>query len=115
MVDLEFSRDAAGVKAKESWHDADTFAIIGSESTRMTPRGAFSDFPLGEKLDGVVTLREVFTSFRLDVSNVILEFSDACAVLGSGTESAVSNMDSTEIRSSSEFKNIESRLGGEGG
>ncbi|MDO5083539.1 hypothetical protein EII34_06410 [Arachnia propionica] len=112
MSDLEFSRERVGVKAKESWTDSDTFAIIGSEAGRLDPASAFSQEPLGDRLAGVGELRAAFDLLCVSAAGTIMELSDACAVLGSGTDSAVSNMDETEQRSSFDFEELHRRMSG---
>lgn len=112
MTDLEFSREKVGVKAKESWTDCDTLAIIGSEAGRLDPTGAFVEEPLGDKLSSVGELRAAFELLCTSAEAMILELSDACAVLGSGTDAAVSNMDESEQRTSFDFAELERRMSG---
>ena len=112
MSDLEFSREKVGVKSKEAWTDSDTFAIIGSEAGRLDPASAFTEEPLGDKLAGVGELRSAFELLRVSAEGTILELSDACAVLGSGTDSAVSNMDEAEQRSTFDFDELHRRMSG---
>ena len=111
MTDLEFSREAVGVKSKENWHDSEAFAVIGGQAGRLDPVPAFKDL-LNIPAEGVAALRETFSTFCLDMESVILEFSDACAVLGSGTNEAVSNMDDTENTTSEQFMELSRRMGG---
>ncbi|MDO5068437.1 MAG: hypothetical protein Q4D96_14255 [Propionibacteriaceae bacterium] len=111
-VDLEFSREAVGVKSKQNWTDSATFAIIGGQAERLHPDPAFVDLPEQVASDGVAGLRTTCHSFCLDMSKVLREFSDACAVLGSGTNEAVSNMDETERTSSKQFQELERRMSG---
>lgn len=110
MSDLEFSREAVRVKAKHNWKDSETFVIIGSQAGRLDPVPAFVDLP---KIDsaGVALLRKTFSTFCLDMENVLMEFSDACAILGSGTEAAVSNMDDAESATSEQFEHLIRRMG----
>ncbi|MDO5083546.1 MAG: hypothetical protein Q4D89_09105 [Arachnia propionica] len=111
MTDLEFSREAVGVKAKQNWHDSETFAVIGGQAGRLDPVSPFKDLPV-IPAGGVASLRKTFSTFCLDMEKVLMEFSDACAILGSGTNSAVSNMDDTEETTSEQFIELSRRMGG---
>ncbi|MDO5068444.1 MAG: hypothetical protein Q4D96_14290 [Propionibacteriaceae bacterium] len=112
MSDLEFSWEKVKVKAKHAWTDCDTLGIIGSEAGRLDATSAFSEEPLGDKLSGVTELRAAFELLCQSAQGAILELSDACAVLGSGTEAAVSNMDETEQRSTLDFARLVQRMSG---
>ena len=72
--------------------------------------------PLPDRTDaGITALRDALVNFRLYMSIAILEFSDACAELGSGVADFSKNQDSTETYNESRARQAASRLGLEGG
>lgn len=91
---IVFNREAVGVVAKNQWRDAEDLAQIGRAVGRTTRAVAFS-LP-GPGGSGPSSLNAAVGHFNKGMRLVILEYSDAAANLGSGTESAGANFDSTE-------------------
>ena len=102
MGDIEFSREAVGVSAKKDWVDANEFARISSFiSSLMT-------FKVAENLPVILGLG----NFNKMMGWVVSEYSDACALLGSGQEEAISNYDKTERQNVSNFRALAARMEG---
>lgn len=112
MVGLEFDRDAVGVSAKRDWGDAESFASIGARFTSL-PRGfqVAADVP-GAAGGGTSRLRNAVADHVEKMRWVVLEYSDACATLGSGQAEAIKDFDATEYETSSALSRIALRLGG---
>ncbi|WP_026460644.1 hypothetical protein [Schaalia suimastitidis] len=108
---VEFDRDAVSVSAKSQWVDSESFgalsAYIGTTSVSscpsMPPRGTTS---------GTEALRDALADFQEKMVWIAAEFSDACAVLGSGVEATISDFDATEKTSSEAFARLRARLDG---
>ncbi|OKL52598.1 hypothetical protein BSZ40_00305 [Buchananella hordeovulneris] len=92
---LEFSRESAGVSAKCDWHDSRSFAFAGRVLESWNTDGCALNLPRGTN-DGVRAWKQALKSMRELLSDVTFEFSDACALYGSGLESAIGNHDATE-------------------
>ncbi len=110
MGDLEFDREALGIEEKKNWHDSTTFASI-AQSIRCTSAMGVAP-PLPESANsGTRHLVQAVTSFAHVMGTVALEYSDACAVLGSGVKSMVNDFDATEGAVSQFYSNLSDRLG----
>lgn len=105
MSVIEFDRDAVGVSAKEDWTDSQTFATIGSFISYWNVSDAAKDLPEGDNA-GVKSLRTNLGSFKQIMRWTVLEYSDACATLGSGQEEAISDFDSSEYKSKQTFLDL---------
>ncbi|WP_022868597.1 hypothetical protein [Schaalia vaccimaxillae] len=111
-ANIEFDRDAVGVSAKKDWEDADTFAKIGSYMTNLpSPYSVAQELPAGSNT-GVVALRNSLADYGQTMRWVILEYSDACSVLGSGQEEAISDFDSAEYQHIDNIEALAARMGG---
>ena len=111
MSGIEFDRDAVGVSAKADWKDSEQFGQIASFVRGLSISGCVKDLPVGDN-SGVYALRRALAYFRSTLTTVLTEFGDACAVLGSGQESAISDYDATEFQQTSRFREMAERLGG---
>ena len=111
MTQLEFDRDAVGVSAKADWKDSDEFSRIGSFISTITTYSVSRPLPQGDN-SGTSALSGALGTYREVVRWVTMEFSDACAVLGSGQEAAIRNFDNTEYQSTEGFRAMADRLGG---
>lgn len=111
-MNLEFDRDAVGINAKKDWHDAETLGSISGAIGTVTCAGTAT--PVGEFLaDGATSLQTAVEQALVALGMVVAECSDAAAILGSGQESAISDMDATEQAGSSAFDRISASLGGD--
>lgn len=111
MSDLAFDRAAVGVSAKRDWTDAATMGEIAGSMTGVTTSGVAT--PVGEYLaDGAVGLESAVGHCFAAVQMIVAECSDAAAILGSGQESAIADMDATESVSSEAYQQISQRMGG---
>ena len=111
-MSIEFDREAVGVAANENWHDADTFGAISALIEATDVDECVSDTPSGvgpktKQMPGKVV------AFKRMMRDVVAEFSDACAILGSGTDGAVANFDETESTESQSYLDLEARMSGE--
>ena len=111
MSTIEFDRAAVGVSAKADWTDSYTFGTIGSFIGSLYPGGVAVDLPAGDN-SGVSDLRKKLANFQKVMKWTIMEYSDACAVLGSGQEQVISNYDETEKFNDEKFQRIASRMSG---
>ncbi|BCR79900.1 hypothetical protein [Arachnia rubra] len=111
MGDIEFNREALGVSAKKDWKDSEQFAWIGQFITTLRASGVATDLPVGDN-GGVGALRKAAAHFVLTMNSVLQEYSDACAALGSGQETAVSNYDATESQNTDNFRALVARMEG---
>ncbi len=111
MPPLEFDRDAVGVSAKSDWQDAEEFAGIARFLGGIELSAAAHDLPAGSNA-GVADLRRAGTNFAATMRLVVAEYSDACAVLGSGQAEAISNFDETEFAISESYIRLRDRLEG---
>jgi len=108
---IEFNRAAVGVSAKKDWADSDMFGKIGRFITTLPAAGVARELPAGDNA-GVAALRRAAGVFGQNVSMVLQEYSDACAVLGSGQEAAIANYDVTEFQNTSGYRELVKRMGG---
>lgn len=113
MARLEFDREAVGVSAKGDWKDSEEFAGISRYIGMLTVADAAVALPSGDN-SGTSALTGALAEMTRTMRVVIAEYSDACAVLGSGQESAISDFDTTEYASTESFRRLESRMEGEG-
>ncbi|MDO5083561.1 MAG: hypothetical protein Q4D89_09180 [Arachnia propionica] len=111
MSDLVFDRDAVGVSAKRDWTDAATIGEIAGSFVGVTVSGVAT--PVGEYLaSGASALEAAVGRCFTTVQMMVAECSDAAAILGSGQESAIADMDATESASSGAYQQISERMGG---
>ena len=109
---LHFNRDAVGVSAKRNWNDSEDFGTLGAAAGRLDPEAAVEK-PSALLLPiGFNALQSALTNFCSDLSHTLHEFSDACAILGSGTEEAISDFDATEQTNEKAYLDIQKRLSG---
>ena len=108
---IEFDREAVGVSAKADWGDAEEFARIGSFMASIVTATSARDLPEGDNA-GVSALRTALSECRNTMRWVVLEHGDACAVLGSGQESAIADFDSTEYQNTEDFRAVVARMEG---
>lgn len=109
--DLEFDRSAVGIIANSNWNDAEEFGRISGSVLSMTLFPTARPLPEGDN-SGVTALST--STVLLTLRNVIAEFSDAAAVLGSGTEDAIADFDHTEYEVTESYNHLQQRLGGGG-
>lgn len=119
MTEFQFDRDAAGITAKTDWTDSQTFANIaaGVDDLNGHPSTSIVSLPTDTvggagRTDnsGRSALREE-AGYAVELVNLILlELSDACAVLGSGTETASGNFDATETQTTQSFDFLTSEV-----
>lgn len=109
MSRVEFDRDAVGVSAKANWTDSRTFVEIAAGFSNVGTDGVAPPIPRCDGM-GTASLTAVLKYYRDTMKTVCLEFSDACAVLGSGQEEAISNTDRTENEIMTRFATLASRL-----
>ena len=112
MSDIEFDRDAVGINAKKDWVDANEFARIGSFLGSLEPDSVVANLPEGDN-EGTTALRGSLREFKRVMRCVILEFSDACGILGSDQEAIISNWDATEYQSTTDFRELVAKIEGE--
>ena len=111
MGDIEFSREAVGVSAKKDWVDANEFARISSFISSLMTFKVAENLPVGDN-SGVVSLILGLGNFNKMMGWEVSEYSDACALLGSGQEEAISNYDKTERQNVSNFRALAARMEG---
>ena len=112
MSTIEFDRAAVGVSAKADWTDSYTFGTIGSLIHDLSVWDVAVNLPAGDN-SGVSDLRKKLTSFKRVMKWTAMEYSDACAVLGSGQEEAINDFDVSEYQSKQAFQDLlTERLGG---
>ena len=112
MSRIEFNRAAVGVSAKKDWVDSDMFGKIGQFITTLPAAGVAKELPAGDNA-GVAALRRAASVFGQNVSMVLQEYSDACAVLGPG-QGAIADHDVTEFQNTSGYRELVARMGGSG-
>ena len=111
MADLEFNRENVNVTSKQNWDDSEAFAGIGKYVRGLYASGVGAALPSGDS-SGTTALRKNLSYARTTLAIVLDEYSDACAVLGSGTEEAVSNFDALEDAESETYLRIKNRMEG---
>ncbi|WP_175957491.1 hypothetical protein [Schaalia sp. Marseille-Q2122] len=111
MSGIEFDRDAVGVNAKANWTDSRSFVEIAAGFGATGVDGVAYPIP-GADGTGAAALTGALRYYTDTLRTVCLEFSDACAVLGSGQEAAISNTDQTEKDIMAQFSTLASRLEG---
>lgn len=110
---LHFNRDAVATSAKKDWKDSEDFGTLGAAAGRLNPEAAVekpATLTLGL---GFNALEAALTTFCSDLTHTLHEFSDACAILGSGTEEAISDFDATEQTNEKAYLDIQRRLSGD--
>lgn len=110
MTNISFDREAVGIVEKAQWTDADDLAQVGVAVGKLKMVGIAYDLPEGDN-SGVAALREALNHFRDYMSAAVLEYSDACSELGSGTAEVSQNMDSTETYNRDKARAAATRLG----
>ncbi|PID98180.1 MAG: hypothetical protein CSA82_00910 [Actinobacteria bacterium] len=111
MSDLEFDRESVGVSAKKDWRDSEEFSRIATFLAQLYASTAVQNLPSGDNA-GVGNLRGSLNDFRSVLTDVLQEYGDACATLGSGQESAIANHDAAEVQNIEKFRELADRLGG---
>jgi hypothetical protein len=109
LTDIEFDRDAVGVSAKEDWKDANEFARISSFMSSLSTHEVAESLPTGDN-SGVTALITGAGNFHKVMGWVISEYSDACGVLGSGQEAAISDYDQSESQNVTGFRDVVERM-----
>lgn len=107
---LHFDRDAVGVSAKKSWNDSEDFGTLGAAAGRLNPESAVEKPSTLLPASGFTALQTALINFCSDLSHTLHEFSDACAILGSGTEGAISDFDETEQTNEKTYLELQRRL-----
>ncbi|MEZ7897973.1 MAG: hypothetical protein QMB98_04105 [Flaviflexus sp.] len=112
MNEIQFDWDAAGITAKTDWTDSQTFVNIagGVQELLDNVRSSIVILPVDQvggsnkcTNDGVNSLRSQSDNAINTLYNITQELSDACAMLGSGTEAASANFDDTEQNITQDF------------
>ena len=110
---LLFNRDAVGIKGNQMWTDNQMFVNIGNGIGKLAGDSgrAVAVLPVdgvggGGKTDndGTSALRSELTADVQTVARMAMEMSDACAVLGSGAQGAVEDMDAAESKVTADFE-----------
>jgi hypothetical protein len=109
MADLEFDREAVGVNAKRDWKDSEEFSGIARFVGTMSVTDAAPVLPTGDN-SGTQALRSALTEMTRTMRVVIAEYSDACAVLGSGQELAIGDFDTTEYQNTESYRRLVNRM-----
>ena len=110
MTDISFDREAVGVFEKAQWTDAQDLAQVGAAVGKLRIYGVAFDLPEGDNA-GVAALRAALDKFRDYMSMAVLEYADACSLLGSGIASYSEDADSTETYNREATRTAASRLG----
>lgn len=110
MTDISFDRYALDIAMKDQWTDALDLAQVGVAVGKLNMVGIAYDLPAGDN-SGVAALREALNHFRDYMSMAVLEYSDACSLLGSGIASYSEDADSTETYNREATRAAASRLG----
>lgn len=110
MTTIEFDRTAVGVSAKADWRDSEEFAGIGHFMSTLDTHSIAQPLPEASN-SGIHALRSAAAAFRSTMRYVVLEYSDACAILGSGQKSMISDFDESEYANSESYERLRSRLG----
>ena len=110
MTNISFDREAVGIVEKAQWTDAEDLAQVGTACGKLNTYGIALDLPEGDN-SGFTALRGALNNFRDYMSMAVLEYSDACAVLGSGVASYSEDADATETYNRDSARTAASRLG----
>ena len=108
MSDLSFDRDRARIAAKEHWTDSDTFISIGFGYAELEGECDVVKDPV---LDDSEHLFKACLHFVKLMRAGCLEFSDACATLGSGVKEATANYDQAERKAVLDFDFMRGSIG----
>jgi len=108
MSDLSFDRDRAGIAAKGHWTDADTFISIGFGYAELEGECDVVKDPV---LEDSEHLFKACLHFVKLMRAGCLEFSDACATLGSGVKEATANYDQAEHKAVRDFDFMRGSIG----
>ena len=111
MTKISFDREAVGIVEKAQWTDAEDLAQVGASLDNLLLK--CYPFPEPAK-EGTDKLDEAISHFKTYMSWAVLEYSDACAALGSGTAEYTQDADSTETYNRDKARAAASRLGVEG-
>ncbi|RRD47606.1 hypothetical protein [Arachnia propionica] len=110
---LHFNRDAVGASVKKDWKDSEDFGTLGAAAGRLNPEAAVEK-PAALALGlGFNALQTALTNFCSDLTHTLHEFSDACAILGSGEGKAIADFDETEQTTEKAYLDIQRRLSGD--
>ncbi len=108
---VEFDRDLVGVAAKRNWEDSEAFAGI-ARFIRINLAGDAAVTTLDGTGDvGTSALRDALDYAQETMAGVTVEFSDTCALLGSGGEDAVDDFDATEYRLTESYQRLRDLMG----
>ena len=110
MTNISFDRYALGIAMKDQWTDAEDLAQVGVAVTKLGEYRVAEDFPQGD-CSGVVALRNAMTNPATYLGWATQEYSDACALLGSGMSEYSQNADSTEQYNEAKTRAAAARLG----
>ena len=110
MTNISFDREAVGIVEKAQWTDDKDLGQVGAAVGKLNTYGVAVDLPEGDNV-GVAALRVALDKFRDYMSMAVLEYSDACSLLGSGIASYSEDADSTETYNREATRAAASRLG----
>lgn len=110
MTNISFDRYALDIAMKSQWTDAVDLGQVGAAVGKLNTYGVAVDLPEGDNA-GVAALRVALDKFRDYMSMAVLEYSDACSLLGSGIASYSEDADSTETYNREATRTAASRLG----
>lgn len=108
MNDLSFDRDRAGIAAKEHWTDHQTFINIAAGYAELNDECDVIKDPILEHSEYLFKACLCFVKL---MRASCLEFSDACATLGSGVKEATANYDQTEHKVAKDFDFMRGTVG----
>lgn len=109
MSTLQFDRDALGVSAKSDWHDSEIYSSLAFLLREFWMAGTAPD-PPAVSHHGPAELRAALGEAQHLAMICLNEFSDACAVLGSGQQEAMEDYDETERQVSAHFNKFAATL-----
>ena len=110
MTKISFDREAVGIVEKAQWTDAEDLGQVGVAVTKLGDYRVAEDFPQGD-CSGVVALRNAMTNFATYLGWATQEYSDACALLGSGAAEYSQNADDSEKYNEAKTRAAAARLG----
>ena len=111
MTNISFDREAVGIVEKAQWTAAEDLAQVGASVGNLMLK-CYS-YP-EEASAGTNALDKALSDFKTYMSWAVLEYSDACSVLGSGIADYAQDADSTETYNREKARAAASRLGVEG-